>query len=782
MAKDLYQNTKRNEKTDSSKRGLRNKKGNRIIVIAVLGLVLAACGTPSGRAEETQSAETKEEPKEWSKEHDSCEVQELSGYLYEHIPVSPYASAEIMIKDYKGERLETEWGAPAAFRFGGEADVTWQFYNSLAEMETALNETAMQEMDENSLHFLYYTFPLTENDHALDLFYILKRKFETKEHPLSAWSADSGKMFYYIQETLEEVDGYELTCLSNRSSKVNLYVKDRTAYGLTLLNAPSEDDDETLDYVFDDVFQRCGALGSGWGLDEESLYWIDHDERLTELENPKRSFLEVRGIDENWESAGDEGIMRYFGLLVEADYELPLTENGRMLSLHFSLAEEDENEEISFSDFRKDAIISAAGSLTENGDGILADENETSTEEEELRYYLLNGYCMDEPYDMTVTDTETGKVLQERSVSLSIELPDTITYPDLNGDGYADMRVGAPVHISGAKAEEESYSPPSYLLWDPQAEQFMRKTQKEVENSRRAVANGLTEEEQEEKTRRERRDPFAPVQELPEWAEPEDYIRLAGGGVPQYEVQEGDSLWRISEYFYGTGYKWTSIVRDEDAPKDPNYLLAGETVFVPEIFYIRKDPYSRGGLRSEGSFQIEQPDGFAYYFLNSDVSYVSWEEENQIHSLPVTNPVGENPFHEPEDWEAFQAEVIRCSEELCPGRVSNLTFEKSHMEDGCDLYGYSFEYDTGEQILEYVDFFKFGKANMAEVIGVREQEPNTVLVNTVRYMAASFTDYGGKPGMGWGDGAGPNVGADKWAYPYLHNLFEAAREQFEKEK
>ncbi len=161
------------------------------------------------------------------------------------------------------------------------------------------------------------------------------------------------------------------------------------------------------------------------------------------------------------------------------------------------------------------------------------------------------------------------------------------------------------------------------------------------------------------------------------------------------------------------------------------------------------------------------------------MSYIPWEEENQIHSLPVTNPVGENPFHEPKDWEAFQAEAIRCSEELCPGRVSNLTFEKSYMEDGCDLYGYYFEYDTGEEILEYVDFFKFGKANMSEVIGVREQEPNTVLVNTVRYMAASFIDYGGEPGMGWGDGTIPNAGADKWEYPYLHNLFEAAREQFE---
>ncbi|GFI69016.1 hypothetical protein IMSAG249_00837 [Lachnospiraceae bacterium] len=744
MEKDLYQNTKKIEKADSSDKRRRNKnRGNRIIFIAAFALLLVACGVPSGRTEETQSAGIKEEPKEWPEEHGSCGVQELSGYLYEHASVSPYASAEITIKGYEGEKLETEWNAPSAFRFGGEADVTWQYYNSLEEMETALNEAAMEEIDVDALHFLYYTFPMTENNCALDLYYILKRRFDAKEHPLTAWSTDNGKLFYYIQETVKEEDGHEFSYLYSRNSRVNLYVKDHMAFGLTLLNRQSEEDDETLEYVFDDIIQRYGILGSGWGLDEENLYWADHDTRLTELENPKRSFLEVRGISEDWEFAGDEGIMRYFGLLMEADYELPLTEDGRMLSLHFSLAKEDGEEE-----------------------------------DTELRYYLLNGFCMDEPYDMTVTDMDTGEVLQERRVSLSIELTDTITYPDLNGDGYADMRIGAPVHMNGAKAVEEDYAPPDYLLWDPQTEQFVRKTEKEVANSRWAVANGLTEEEQEEKTKRERSDFFALVYELPEWAELEDYIKLTGDKMVEYEVQKGDSLWRISERFYGTGYKWTTIVRTGDAPENPNYLLAGETVFIPEIFYIPKDPYSRGGLCSEGSFQIEQPAGFAHHFLNDNVTYIPWKEENQIYSLPVTNPVGENPFHEPEDWEAFQAEVIRCSEEFCPGRVSSLTFEKSYMEDGCDLYGYSFEYDTGEEILEYVDFFKFGKANMSEVIGVREQEPNTVLVNTVRYMAASFTDYGGRPGMSWGDDVAPNVGADKWEYPYLHNLFEAAGEQF----
>lgn len=743
-----------------------------------------ACGAPSGSMDGGLPGEGDigEEPKEWPGEHASCKVQELGDYLYEHTAASPYAGAEIVIKDYEGERLETEWGTPSAFQFEGRADVTWQFYNSLAEMETALNEAAMQETDDNALHFLYYTFPMTENDHALDLYHILVRKYDTEEHPLSAMCVDDGKLFYFMQETWVEEDDYNWYWEQNRNSKVNLYVKDRTAYGMTLLNPPPEDD-ETLEYVFDDVFQRYGDTGTGWGLDEENLYWIDHEERLTELENPKRSFREIRGIDENWEG---RGIMRYFGLLAEADYELPLTEDGRMLSLHFSLAEDDKKVGASVSDclddFRRDTIISTISSRTKGENETSVEEEETFAKEEdtELRYFLLGGYCMDEPYDMTVTDMETGEVLQESRVSLSIELPDTITYPDLNGDGYADMRVGAPVHINGAKAIEDDYTPPSYLLWNPLLEQFAYKTEKEVENSRQAVANGLTDEEQEQKTKRERKDPFAPVQELPEWADREDYIKLTGDKMREYEVQEGDNLWRISERFYGTGYKWPTIARAEDAPEDPDVLLAGETVFVPEVFYIRKDPYSRGGLRSEGSFQIEQPDGFHYYFLDDDVTYGWWEgdDENQIHCLPVTNPVGENPFHEPEEWEAFQAEAVRCSEELCPGKVSNLTFEKSHMEDGCELYGYSFEYDTGKEIIEYVDFVTFGRNNMAEVIGVREQEPNTVLVNTVRYMAASFTDYGGKPGMGWGDDTIPNVGADQWEYPYLHNLFEAAKEQF----
>ena len=149
-----------------------------------------------------------------------------------------------------------------------------------------------------------------------------------------------------------------------------------------------------------------------------------------------------------------------------------------------------------------------------------------------------------------------------------------------------------------------------------------------------------------------------------------------------------------------------------------------------------------------------------------------------IYSLPVENPTGEDALAKDAEWAAFQEEAARCAQTLCPGRISDLCFEKYSLDDGSGLYGYSFFYDTGDRILEYVDFFRLGRDNMAEVIGVREQEPNTVLRDTVRYMAASFTDYGGRPGVGWGDDSGPNVGSEEWNYPYLHNLFAAASQQF----
>lgn len=46
----------------------------------------------------------------------------------------------------------------------------------------------------------------------------------------------------------------------------------------------------------------------------------------------------------------------------------------------------------------------------------------------------------------------------------------------------------------------------------------------------------------------------------------EDYIKLTGDKMLEYEVREGDCLGRIGESIHGDGDEWTVIVKAGDAP------------------------------------------------------------------------------------------------------------------------------------------------------------------------------------------------------------------------
>lgn len=60
----------------------------------------------------------------------------------------------------------------------------------------------------------------------------------------------------------------------------------------------------------------------------------------------------------------------------------------------------------------------------------------------------------------------------------------------------------------------------------------------------------------------------------------------------EYEVQEGDCLWRINERFYGSGYEQRTIVRDGDAPKDPDefvWLYCVRSDWIVLYFFKREN-------------------------------------------------------------------------------------------------------------------------------------------------------------------------------------------------
>ena len=85
-----------------------------------------------------------------------------------------------------------------------------------------------------------------------------------------------------------------------------------------------------------------------------------------------------------------------------------------------------------------------------------------------------------------------------------------------------------------------------YMLWNTELEIFEYKTEREVRGSLHDHIDMITK-----------------------------------AGSREYVVQPGDCLWSISERFLGSGFNWTMLQREENASKDPNYLLPGEIIDIP---------------------------------------------------------------------------------------------------------------------------------------------------------------------------------------------------------
>lgn len=655
------------------------KIGFGVLLAAICVMILAACGRQEKKEDESNG-------------YYSCHLQELNVRLAEYESVYPYLWAHISVDGFSAR----PWQDIQFVALEGKTSVTWQSCESLEQLEGELVQWTMDEEEtEDALELLYYSFPLPEELHALDIYRALEERFSTEDLSLEALCGEDGSSYYYFTwySPYPDEDGWYHRYFSR--APVNLFIKDGLVRGLVVKSAPDTYTDEEINLLFREYMRSIGCSGDGtWTLDEENLYWIDHEQRVTEMESPPRRFVEIRTMDA---LSGLPDIKRYMGIIKEADYEVSLTEDGSVLQIHLALPEKPEGEQ----------------------------------------YTCYRNDCKRESYTMTVTDKENGKVLQEDIVNyMCIRLPDTVFFEDFDGDGYVDMKVDRSDHM--ISAELALLEKPYYWLWNFSEGGFERKTRAEVWNRYLAVKNGLTEEEQMEKTQREKENPFVPVRELPEGAEQGDYIELI-----------------------------------------PDVLSVGEVIHIPgelgarEKLYIPRD--SRYG--SDSSSSIQHPNGFSYRYIATDsLTYFKWDEMNVIYCLSTYNEMGENALSE--EWEDFQAEIIRCSEEICPDRVSNLRFEKYSVPDGCDLYGYSFEYDAGGKIMEYISFIRLDKTIALEIIGIREKEPNTVMIDAMRYIGASFVYRGGYPEMGMPGSLGPNVGADAWEYPWLHNLFTAAEEQF----
>ena len=96
-----------------------------------------------------------------------------------------------------------------------------------------------------------------------------------------------------------------------------------------------------------------------------------------------------------------------------------------------------------------------------------------------------------------------------------------------------------------------------------------------------------------------------------------------------YTVVKGDSLWKISIRFYGTGYGWTKIAA-ENKLSNPNVILAGQKLTIPKASI---KPISHKVAKGDTLWNIAQK----YYGSGFEWTKIQNANAGKIGKLPNGN-------------------------------------------------------------------------------------------------------------------------------------------------
>jgi len=96
-----------------------------------------------------------------------------------------------------------------------------------------------------------------------------------------------------------------------------------------------------------------------------------------------------------------------------------------------------------------------------------------------------------------------------------------------------------------------------------------------------------------------------------------------------YTVVKGDSLWKISIHFYGTGYGWTKIA-SENKLSNPNVILTGQKLTIPKASI---KPVSHKVVKGDTLWSIAQK----YYGSGFEWTKIQNANAGKIGKLPNGN-------------------------------------------------------------------------------------------------------------------------------------------------
>lgn len=275
------------------------------------------------------------------------------------------------------------------------------------------------------------------------------------------------------------------------------------------------------------------------------------------------------------------------------------------------------------------------------------------------------------------------------------------------------------------------------------------------------------------------------------FSEDENYI-IIKEDPSEYEVAEGDSLWKIAERTFGDGRYYTELIKNnQDILQNPDLIYPGMILEVGREGYIEKEGGPMG--MSTPEFWFDFPTGWTVGYLQSgEVGAnltISGSGMNDVACLIQKRM--ENTVPDASDWEKYVQQIKDHVQEKYSDSVSELSFEH-YQVNGEDLYLYSYIYTVdgadyglqGTMQIHVCAALRLTEHIQAEYIGFsRDEEIDEI----VRYMGASFEELEMNGELSVGMAIFPDFAWEaegmydsfSWIAGYFDAVFEKATEKEE---
>ena len=409
-----------------------------------------------------------------------------------------------------------------------KADFTWEFYddkNSLVEDFLEKKEDMLQK-EKSGTAWSFLKLRLDEDIYGIDIYEYLEQNLSEEGYEYGAETFPSEeKREIPDNESPYHIDQIQIEEHMEEQyfyiwKKREVFIYDGFLYFLTCEDGFEENKD-TVTEPFWQFNDWFANVNGRYGV----AYFLDEDQlywlKYTQRESRFEN-PECMFIEERASIIDDiySEWHGYFGLLKEAEYRVQLAPTMPEMTIHFRYAKE-------------------AG-------------------EDGYEFYLKDRDWNAGKYQMEVRLAEDGRLIQEENVSLCVWKTDMISFEDIDGDGYLDAKVVFPEYSGSRDNDNPAVYNEAYLLWNPEMEEF-RFMRRDIFLARQAENNASP----------DKKETDAEPQEIPY--------------AVSFIVEEGDSLWEISEEYYGEGRHWQEIYEyNQDViGENPSLILPGTELEMP---------------------------------------------------------------------------------------------------------------------------------------------------------------------------------------------------------